>query len=562
LAAEFPRTHRGRDASVRPLQAHLVRNTRPGLLALFGAVALVLLIACANVANLLLARSSARSTEMTIRMALGASRGRLLRQSLAENLLSTAVASALGLALAAWGTRIATTRLPAALPPPAGEIAIDWRVAVFAVGTALALAVALGVVASPGPRARMTSSAPRVIGTARTVRRALVVAEVAMALVLLAGAGLFIKSLANLYGVSPGFDSSGVLTFSVTLPTAAYPEPEQVASFVERLRAELAPAPGVDASAGIFGLPLTDEFGASSTFERIGRPSDPGSEPITAMRVATPHYFRAMRIPIRAGRDFSDRDTALSPGVAIINETAARKYWPGESPIGRSLRLHVGLAPRIGRGPREIIGVVGDVRYGGLDVEPQAEVYIPHAQHPVDGLAMTLRTSGNPRSIVPTVKAVLQRLDPNMPMSGIATMEEIVAESVAARRFSLLLLAGFAGVALLLASIGIYGVLSYTVGQRTREIGVRMAMGAQRTHVQRLVVGEGLVLAVAGLTLGIAATLAVTGAIRGLLYQVQPADPSTLALVSAALLVVAVAANYLPARRAAAVNPVAALRGE
>lgn len=561
LATDFPRTHRGRGALVRPLQDHLVQNSRAGLLALFGAVALVLLIACANVANLLLARSSGRTAEMTMRLALGASRGRLLRQCLAENFLLTAVAAAAGLALAAWGTRAVTAALPEALPR-ANEIAVEWRVAAFAIAMALILAVVLGAVAVFGLPGQIAVVAARSTPAgARTIRRSLVVAEVAMALVLLTGAGLFVKSLSRLLDVAPGFDPSNVLTFSVTMPAAAYPEPEQVAAFVERLRTDLATRPGVEAAAGVFGLPLTEGFSASTSFERIGRKSDPDNEPIAAMRVATPDYFRSLRIPFASGRDFTERDAAATPGVAIINEAAARKYWPGENPIGQSLRMHVNLSA-VKQPHREVIGIVRDVRYGGLDAEPTPEIYIPHAQHPVDGLVMTLRTSTHPRGLIADARAVLRRLDPNMPMSAVATMEEIVAESVAARRFSLMLLAAFAAVALVLAAIGIYGVLSYTVGQRTREIGVRMAMGAPRGHVLRLVVGEGVVLVLAGLGIGVAATLALTSLVSGLLYGVQPSDPSTLASVCAALVMVALGASYPPARRAASVDPVRALRTE
>jgi putative ABC transport system permease protein len=561
LAVDHPRTHRGRGATVRPLQDHLVQNTRPGLLALFGAVALVLLIACANVANLLLARSSARSSEMTVRVALGASRARLLRQCLAENLLLTGLASALGLALAAWGLDAVAMALPAALPR-AEEIVVDWRVALFAVSTALLLAIALGLVAALGFRGdRAAITARSTPAGARVIRRSLVVAEVAMALVLLTGAGLFIKSLARLHEVAPGFDPARVLTFSVTMPPAAYPGPEQLVTFTERLRTELASRAGIEAAGGIFGLPLTTAFSAGSTFERIGIPTDPDNEPVAAMRIVTPDYFRALRISFHAGRDFTERDTATAQAVAIVNETAVRKYWDGENPVGESLRLHAGVA-EVPQTPRVVVGVVKDVRYGGLDVEPQAEVYIPHAQHPVDGLVMTLRTRGNPRDAIGDARGVLRRLDPNMPMSDVATMEEIVAESIAARRFSLVLLTGFAGVALLLAAIGIYGVLSYTVGQRTKEIGLRMAMGAPRGHVLRLVVGEGVTLVILGLTAGIALALALTSVVRGLLYEVQPHDPSTLAAVGAALLAVALAASYMPARRAASVDPVQALRAE
>jgi predicted permease len=435
-------------------------------------------------------------------------------------------------------------------------------VASFAVGTAVLLAIALGLIAALGFRSQSAAATARsTTAGARVVRRSLVVAEVAMALVLLTGAGLFVKSLARLYEVAPGFDPAHVLTFSVTMPPAAYPDPEQLVAFTERLRTELASRPGIEAAGGIFGLPLTDTFGASSSFERVGIPIDPDNEPIAAMRIVTPDYFRALRIAFQAGRDFTGHDNMTAQGVAIVNETAVRKYWRGENPVGQSLRLHAGVSA-VRQTPRVVVGVVKDVRYGGLDVEPQAEVYIPHSQHPVDGLVMTVRTRGNPRDALGEARGVLRHLDPGMPMSDVATMEEIVAESVAARRFSLVLLAGFAGVALLLAAIGIYGVLSYTVGQRTKEIGVRMAMGAPRRHVLRLVVGEGVTLVVLGLTIGLGLALGLTRVIRGLLYQVQPYDPPTLAAVGAALVAVALTASYMPARRAASVDPVQALRAE
>ena len=561
IAAEFPRTHRGRTATVRPLHEHLVQQTRTGLLALFGAVVLVLLIACGNVASLLLARASARANEMTIRMALGASRGRLLRQCLAENLLLAGVAALAGLGLAAWGIGGVAAVLPAAIPR-VDEMRIDWRVALFASGTALLLAIALGSFAALGMRGRTAAATTRATPPgARFARRSLVVAEVAMALVLLTGAGLFVKSLSRLYQVAPGFDPSGVLTFSITMPPAAYPEAEEVAAFTERLRTELADRPGIESAAGVFGLPLTTAFGAGSSFERIGRPTDPDNEPNAAMRIVTPDYFRTLRIPFVRGRDFTPRDVAAAPGVAIVNEAAARKYWPGEEPVGQSLRLHAGVSS-VKQTPREVVGVVRNVRYGGLDVEPQPEVYIPQAQHPVDGLVVALRTDGDPRRAIGDARAVLRRLDPNIPMSAVATMEEIVAESVAARRFSLALLGAFAAVAILLASLGIYGVLSYTVGQRTKEIGVRMAIGAPRAHVLRLVLGEGLALVVAGAAAGVGLTLALAGVLRSLLYEVQPHDPSTLAIVCAALVAIALLASYLPARRAASVDPVTALRAE
>ena len=560
LAAEFPRTHRERGASLRPLHEHLVRDTRAGLLALFGAVAFVLLIACTNVANLLLARSSARVNEMSVRMALGASRARLLRQHLVENLLMTSIAAAAGTGLAAWGTRAAAAVLPQTLPRT-NEITVDVRVTAFSVIVSVLVALALGATAAIGVRRDGVTTLTRATIRGRTVRRTLVVAEVAMALVLVAAAGLFVKSLSRLYGVAPGFDPSGVLTFSLTLPSASYPDPDRIARFVDRLRSELSAQPGVESAAAIFGLPLTSDFSASGTFAIAGRPANPDDEPQAMVRVTTPGYFRTMQIAVVRGRDFGERDTIGQPGVAIINEAAARRYWPGEDPIGQTIRMHVGVAG-IEQTPRTLVGIIGDVRYDGLDAEARPETYIPHAQHPVDAVVVALRTGAEPRDLVGPARAVLRRLDPTLPMAAIATMEDLVAASVAPRRFSLMLLAGFAGVALLLAALGIYGVLSYTVGQRTREIGVRMALGAARVHVLRLVVGEGLLLVGIGLLLGFGATLAVAGVIRGLLYEVQPSDPPTLVAVGAMLLFVTLAASYLPARRAAAVDPVAVLRAD
>jgi predicted permease len=395
----------------------------------------------------------------------------------------------------------------------------------------------------------------------RNVRRSLVVAEVTMALVLVAAAGLFVKSLARLYSVAPGFDATGVLTFSLTLPPASYPDPDRIVQFVDRLQSELSDQPGIESAGAIFGLPLTSDFSAAGTFSIAGRPVNPDDEPLAMVRVTTPGYFGTLRIPFVRGRDFSRRDTRAQPGVAIINEAAARRYWPGQDPIGQTIRMHVGLSG-VAQTPRTIVGIVRDVRYDGLDAEPRPETYIPHAQHPVDAVAIALRTRGEPRDIVAPARAVLRRLDPTLPMAAVATMQDLVAESVAPRRFSLMLLGAFAGVALLLAAIGIYGVLSYVVGQRTREIGVRMAIGAARAHIVRLVVGEALLLAGIGLVLGFCATMALTGVIGGLLYEVEPSDPPTLIVVATVLLVVALAASYLPARRAAGVDPVAALRAE
>jgi putative ABC transport system permease protein len=560
LAAAFPRTHRDRGASIRPLHEHLVRDTRPGLLALFGAVAFVLLIACANVANLLLARSSSRVNEMSVRMALGASRARLLRQHLVENLFVTSIAAAAGMGLARWATMAVVALLPEALPRT-NEIAVDARVTAFSVIVSMLVALALGATAAIGIRRDGISTSPRATARGRTLRRTLVIAEVAMALVLVAAAGLFVKSLSRLYSVEPGFDPSRVLTFSLSLPSGSYPDSDRIAHFVARLRSELSAQPGVESAAAIFGLPLTSDFSASGTFAIAGRPANPDDEPLAMVRVTTPAYFRTMRIPLVRGRDFSERDTVGQLGVVIINEAAARRYWPGEDPIGQTIRMHVGVAD-VEQTPRTVVGIMRDVRYDGLDAEAKPETYIPHAQHPVDAVVVTLRARGEPRELVGPARAVLRRLDPALPMAAVATMEDLVAESVAARRFSLMLLAAFAGVALLLAATGIYGVLSYIVGQRTREIGVRMAVGAARVHILRLVVGEGLLLVGTGLVLGFGTSLAVMRVIRGLLYEVQPSDPPTLVFVGAVLLFVALAATYLPARRAAAVDPVVALRAD
>ncbi len=458
LAAEYPVTHRDRGASIRPLRDHLVSNTRSGLLALFGAVAFVLLIACANVANLLLARSSARANEMSVRMALGASHARLLRQHLVENLLVTGIAAAIGAGLAGWGTRTAVAVLPDVLPRT-NDIAVDARVTAFSVIISILVALALSAAAASGVRRDAVTAASRVTTRARTVRRTLVVAEVAMALVLVASAGLFVKSLLRLYGVSPGFDASGVLTFSLTLPSASYPEPDRIARFVERLRSELSSQPGVEATAGIFGLPLTTGFSAGGTFAIAGRAENPDDKPLAMVRVTTPDYFRTMRIAVVRGRDFSERDTLSQPGVAIINEAAARRYWPGENPIGQTIQLHISVAG-VEQPPRTIVGIVRNVRYDGLDAEAGPETYVPHAQHPVDALVVALRARGNPRDLVGQTRAVLARLDPALPMAAVATMEDLVAQSVAPRRFSLVLLAAFAGVALLLAATGIYAVMS------------------------------------------------------------------------------------------------------
>jgi len=566
LAAAYPKTNEGSRALVVPLQEDMVKNVRPALIVLLGAVSLVLLIACVNVANLLLARAQVRMREVAVRAALGAGRRRLLQQFLVESLLLGALGGAGGLVVAAWSTRALVALAPTSIPR-LSEIGMDGQVLgftiVIAVATSLVFGLAPALSASGGIVARMIGSAGRgsVGGRART-RKTLVVCEMALASVLLVGAGLLIRSYEQLRRVDPGFDPEHVVTFNVSLPEAKYPKPSDDGAFVTRLVDQLTTRPGVDGAAAILGLPFAGKFSISTSFTRQGE-SDNADTPSAGMRIITPDYFKTMRIPLVGGRLFDRHDDEHGAEVVIVNQRAARLFWPGSKPLGQQVHLGVRLVSGVRSGQKTIVGIVGDVKYGSLDREAPPEIYLPYAQHQVDTVTIAVRTAaGDPMTMAPVIRSEVASLDRELPAADIQTMNAIIGSSVAERRFTMLLLATFALVAVALAAVGIYGVLAYIASQRTQEIGVRLAVGATPADVIRLFVGEGARLTLVGLGIGLVGAMLAARVLTSLLFGVTANDPLTFGTVAAGLAVVALAASYLPARRASHLDPSMALRNE
>ncbi|HEV2860568.1 MAG TPA: ABC transporter permease [Pyrinomonadaceae bacterium] len=560
LAEQYPETNTGYGVNVITLRDQFVGGVRPALLLLLGAVGFVLLIACANVANLMLARSAARQKEMAVRAALGAGRLRLVRQLLTESLLLAAAGGAAGLLFAYWGSDLLTALGASGLPRGA-RVGVDGRVLAFTFMMTLLTGLAFGFVpawagAKAGVHGILKEDGRGATGR-RAGRRLLVVTEIACALMLLIGAGLLIKSFVRLQAVEPGFDPSGVVTMQFSLPDARYSEPPQVAAFYARLVEHARTVPGVRAAGAVSRLPLAgDRSTMGLTVE--GRPAVSGQYEEVHFRAVTPDYFRALGVPLRAGRELGERDGAEAPPVVLVNETTARKYWPGADPVGRRVKLGPGA-----QGPWvTVVGVVGDVRNFGLESEAKPEVYVPHRQSPQSRMRLVLRTDGDPLSLVPAVRSAVRSLDAELPFSQVATMEELLARSVAQRRLSTLLLGVFAGTALLLAAIGIYGVMAYSVTQRTREIGIRMALGARRGDVVRMVLRQGMALALAGVACGLGGGLVAARLMRGLLYGVSAVDPLTFVGMAGVLTCVALLACYVPARRATKIDPLVALRAE
>ena len=563
LEKDFPSTNRERQMVAVALKDRIVRNVRPALLMLFAAVSLVLLIACVNVANLLLARAQARTREVVVRAAVGAGRARLVQQFLVESVVLALLGAAAGLLLAWWSTRVLIA-LGTTSIPRLEEVAIDWRVLLFTLATATTTGGVFGLVpaaANTGAASARSLAGRGAVGAGGSrLRRTLVVAELALAVVLLVGAGLLLRSYERIRGVHPGFTADGVLTFRLALPESKYPDGNAAAQFVGDYVHGLSAIPGVQSASAVFGLPLDDDFNAFSTFTRRGEQNS-DNEPTAGMRIITPDYLRTLNIPLRAGRTFDDRDTAASPEVVLINEEAARRYWPDRNPIGQQIHLGARLTDTRS-GQKTIVGVVGDVKYGGLDVTAPPEVYLPHTQHPVAEITIAVRTAGDPITLVPTARAALKSMDRELPISAVRLLADVVSRSIAERRFVMLLLACFAAVAVALAVIGVYGVLAYLVSQRTQEIGVRLAIGATPRDVVRLIVREGVALAGVGLLVGCLGALAAARVLSTMLFGIGAGDPLTFAAVVVVLTAAALCASYLPARRAARVDPMQALRAE
>lgn len=562
LAQQYPDTNAGWSVKVMPMQEYFVRDIKPALLVLLWAVAVVLLIACANVANLLLVRAAARQKEISIRAALGASRGRVVRQLLTESVLLAIVGGVVGLALAYGGLILLLALAPEGLPR-IKEVAIDK----IALGFTFSLTMLTGVVFGLVPA--LQASRPNLNETLKEggrggsegrkrqrLRSTLVVVEIAMALVLLVCAGLLIKSFARLQGINPGFNPKNVLITSIGLPQAKYKEENQQVAFYNQLLAGISTLPGVQAAGVTQSLPLGGDYILG--FYIQGRPPyKPGEGPSTNYYAVSPDYFKAMGIPLLRGRIFNDRDVQGAPHVAIINETMAKRFFADEDPIGK--RIHVTNGPETFR---EIVGIVGDVRQYGLDRTAPLQTYEPYMQAPFSGVSVVVRTAGDPTNISAGVRGQVMTVDKDQPVSNIRTMDQIVSSSVADRRFSMLLLGVFAAVAMILAAVGIYGVMAYSVSQRTHEIGIRLALGATARDVLRLVVGQGMVLAIVGVAVGVATSFAATRLISTMLFNVSTTDAVIFIGIPLVLGAVALLACLIPARRATKVDPIVALRCE
>ena len=568
LEQQYPQTNTASRVKVEPMSYAVVGEARTPMLVLWGAVGFVLLIAGANVANLLLARASARQQEIAIRLAMGAGRARLVRQLLTESALLALAGGASGVLLAIWGMELVRPLVPATVPR-AGDLRIDGLALAFTLVLSLAAAALFGLV--PALRASAIDlhsylkEGRAMVGRARgRLRSGLVVAEVALALVLLIGAGLLLRSFARLTRVQPGFDPAHVLTMSMALPPSRYGTSTALVRFARELRERAAALPGVTAAAITGGLPLGDAPDTSVWPEE--RPTQgPGAREEAMLYSTTPGYLEAMRIPLLAGRFFTEADGDEHP-VCVIDDAFARKLFPGEDPLGKRL---VDEERGAGKGP-EIVGVVGHVQQFGLDGAGPVHLgmYVPYraaAQRmPVfaGNVTLVVRAVGDPRALEPALHGALRSIDPEQPVFAVQSMEDAVSRSLGNRRFNLYLLGGFAALAVLLAVVGIYGVMSYSVSQRTREIGIRMALGAAHGRVVGLVVSQGLKLAALGVAIGISGALALSGVVRTLLYGVTATDPLTYGAIASALILVALGACWLPARRAARVDPVIALRAE
>ena len=555
--------------SIVPLLEQVVGNVRPALLVLLGSVGLVLLIACANVANLQLSRAVARQQEIAVRTALGASRWRIIRQLLTESVLLALGGGALGILMCLWSMqwmRVLGTKSI----PRLQDVGIDSRVLLFTVllsvcsgilfGLAPALRVSrLDLNATLKDASRGSAGTSAVWGHGNNVRRLLVVSELALSLVLLIGAGLLIRSFVRLQNVSPGFNAQNVLTFDLTMTGRKYGDKQAILNTYRQLWDRLEHVPGVSASGGVTSLPLSQAY-AWTPITVEGRTPLPGEKFLNAdERVVGGHYFEAMGIPLRRGRFFNEQDDASKPRVVLVDEYMAEQVWSGQDPIGK--RIHI-VELKSDDPWQTVVGVVGRVKQDTLDSDPRIAFYLPQTQYPTRAMTVALRSGHEPSGVLSAVKNELRKLDADLPMYYIRTMQQRVDESLARRRFSMLLLAVFAGVALALATIGIYGVMAYLVNQGTREIGIRVALGATRRNIVSLVVRQGMALALSGVAIGLAGTFLLTRLIRSLLFGVQATDPVTFVGIALLLGLVALLASYIPARRASRVDPLVALRYE
>jgi putative ABC transport system permease protein len=560
LAKEYPRTNTASSAVVVPLREHLMGGVHLPLVLMLGAVVLVLGIGCANVSSLLLARGIERSREFAIRSALGAGRGRLVRQLVTESLLLSAIAAGVGLALAHWALRGIIAIAPAGLLR-LQETAIDGRVMAFAAALTTATAVVFGLI----PALQFSKQGRDVLRERQpdsvrgSLRRGLVAGEVAIALVLLVGAGLLVKSFGRLLAVNPGFSSQGVVMVQL-FAWDRHAGPDRLRTFFDLTLGELQALPGVEAAGVVSAMPFAlSNINIRSVLDVVGRPTAPADEQRSAfVTIATPGYFSAMSIPLREGRLLEDRDAQTAPVVAVISEGLRRREWPNESPVGRRIRFSWQGKPV----EAEVVGVVSQIRHDGLDTAPRPEVFLSLPQFPFGSMTFVARGPGDPAALIDRVKRQIWAVDAMQPVYDSASVDRLVQASVVRQRFSMSVLSAFALVALLLCASGIYGIISFTTTQRTREIGVRMALGADGPTIRRMVLREAGTVVLIGLGAGLVGAVAASRFLQTLLFEVRPGDPLTLASVALLLAAVGLAASYLPARRATMVDPLSALRSE
>jgi len=571
--------------AVIPLRDALVGDVRLPLLILTGAVGFVLLIACANVANLLLARAAARQKEIAIRTAVGASRGRLVRQLLTESLMLATASGALGFLIGAWGVRGLLAMSPGSLPRindaqhATSTLAfLDWNVLAFTFAVALLTGVLFGLLpAFHMSRMDVNAALKETSGRSGTglrqnrARSLLVISEMALAVILLAGAALMIRTFVGLRSVQPGFDPHSVVTMRTSLTGGKYDSTAKVAAMIKQVKDRVGALPGVQTTAATVMLPI--EGGIDFPFSIEGKPPAKGGiyNGDEQYRFVSPDYFKAFRIPLLRGRDFDERDGPKTDRVIIINEAFAKQYWQKEDPLGARLTIGKGLGPDFEDGTRQVVGIVGNVRETGLSDSDQPVMYVPQAQindpltklaNNVIPLSWAIRTAMDPSTLVPAIQHEFLAVDPQLPVSSVRTMDQVISESTARQNFNMLLLTLFAVLALTLAAIGIYGLISYTVEQRMQEFGIRLALGAGARDVVAMIMRQGMLLATIGLALGLAAAYGLTRLLASLLFGVKTTDPITYAVVAAVLLIVSLLACYIPARRATRIDPLIALRYE
>ncbi len=580
LEQQYPDSNSGNRVRIRPLLEVFVSDVRRALWVLFAAVGFVLLIACANIANLLLARATARQKEMAIRSAMGAGRWRIARQLLTESVLLSLIGGGLGLLLARWGVDLILYISPNAIPR-AGEIGLSWPVLAFTLFVSFLTGILFGLVPALQAGGVDVHETLKETGRGTTrrhwLRSSLVVVEVASTLVLLIGAGLLIRSFYRLQSVHPGFSYDHLTSFSISLPRQKYESLDQRGTFYNRLLENIKTLPGVEAAAAASGLPLGNN-GWQTSFTVVGQPPPPPNQvPLMEACLVTPDYFRAMDIPVLRGRAFEERDNRahlagkdLSKipenqreiaglNVIVVDEEFARRHWPNEEAVGKQVQLgREADATKL-----TVVGVVGRVKMDGLSTDSnRVQGYFPHGQVPAGGMTVVVKGKADPSQLISSLRQQVKMVDPDQPIYNIRTMDDIRAESVAPERLNLTLLSIFAGIALVLAIVGIYGVMSYAVTQRTHEIGVRMAIGAQSWDVFRMILGQGMTLALIGIGIGLVGALVLTRLMTTMLFGVEPTDPVTFAVIALLLTGVALMACYVPGRRATKVDPVVSLRYE